>query len=168
MNRWIKQDVLVGETTELKLNSFTLDDIGISTALAHLSRTEASILGISLRMNNDGDIEAVALSTTTQVYLLSARVASRARGRLSRLFCGDALLVGFTMAEVALSMKRELGCHIAGVDLSTLFSEGTIDPSTPATIVHERLFQGDVSRVREIWDRDLGDNVCLRAFVCAW
>jgi hypothetical protein len=168
MGHWIKQDVLVGEIVELKLNSFTLDDVGISTALTYLSHSEQPTLGISLRMNNDGDIEAVALSTTTQVYLLSARAASHARGRLSRLFCGDALLVGFTMAEVALSMNRELGCHVAGVDLSTLFSKSTMDPSTPATIVHERLFQGDVSRVREIWDRDLGDNVCLRAFVCAW
>jgi hypothetical protein len=165
----ISQNVLFHMPRQLVVHRLELDDDGIATTLALVAELDPRprALGVSLKLDKDAVVETVALACSTDVFLFSTRAAHRGQRRLARLFCGGAVLVAFEMAKLALLLQHTFGGPVAGVDLSTVFSKSSVDTESPATVVRNQLFQDDVVRIRAIWDGDRGDDVALRAFVCA-
>jgi hypothetical protein len=161
-----RQDVLSQAPQELKFHRIIAHDTYID-ALLDILRDR--VVGVSCTVDASGDVNLVALATTTDVLLIQIPTTSTSRpqSRLRRLFGGEVTLVGFNMTKIVLRVRHSLGYDVQGLDLSTAFSESTASPMTPAAVVKARLFQSDVRRVQAVWAKDTPENVRLRAWVAA-
>lgn len=82
------------------------------------------IVGLSIRLSSDGEVDCLALATSQEVLL--ARLDTG--GTEIRSFTFDGLrytLIAFDMAQLVLHIYRKLKQHLQGVDLSTLMARST-------------------------------------------
>jgi hypothetical protein len=162
-----RQDIIFQAPQELKFHRVAASYAYIDEVLDTL---DDRVLGVSCTVDAAGDVDVLALATTTHILLvhIDTTSTSRPQSRSRRLFGGEVALVGFDMPKIALRVRHSLGYDVQGVDLSTVFSKSTAFPMTPAAAVRQRLYQSDVRRVQAVWSEESLDNVGCRAWIAAW
>ncbi|KAJ4468669.1 P-loop containing nucleoside triphosphate hydrolase protein [Lentinula edodes] len=94
--------------------------------------TQLGVFGISISQLDDGAIDHIAFATDIAVYLIEVGGNARGDGALDRVFqkflgSTTTVLAGFGMPRISLRLRHNLGYHVRGVDLSTLFSSILIE-----------------------------------------
>lgn len=164
----IDQDVLTSYPQSIAVHSYSSAEASHAAWL--IGKLNATLLGISVALNDQHKVTTLALATTRDIVLVDVAVGATGSGgsQLARLLYGSVALAGFRMERVALQIHHVLDVHVRGVDLSTLFSTSTMEPWAPAKAVEEKMFQSDTRSVESAWASDDESNVALRAFISAW
>ena len=132
------------------------------------------IFGVSLRLNKKGRIDAVALTTPATAFhvVLSQDAAldppnarAMSLGRVLQHPC--VLLAGVHMPRLALILAHQLGTHVRGVDMSTLYTNSTFLQHTPAELVGQVFTKLQWDRIHRLWDCEANPDMWLRAWLCA-
>lgn len=135
------------------------------------SRAEAVAvvpLGISLRLSENGFIEAVSLSTPDEVFQITIAKHSSHAALASVLGYQGVLFASFDMARIAILLQRQLGVNIRGVDLATYQYIPSRQP--PAVYLAQKLLSNRVrgTAICAIFYRKSNNDLCLRAWLSAW
>ena len=160
-------------------HQFVDSSLGVSHLIhqvLHALRATQGPLGVSLSLSAEG-VDAIAFSSISTVfYIRTTRMSTIRQGRLlplAPLLNGElACLAGFSMARLAIHVKRDLELHVRGVDLSTILSPSTRAPWSTAEFIYKRIDPSrDRFRIFELWypavdDKEL-ERLCLRAWVSA-
>ncbi|KAJ7723850.1 hypothetical protein DFH07DRAFT_1005104 [Mycena maculata] len=139
--------------------------------------THYTHVGIATSCSPDGLLKRLALATSDAVLLISVdpKCQSALRTRdaaLADFLQAGPMLLGFSMAHIALQIHRDLNVHVRnGIDLSTLCSPSTREPWAPSKVVSRRLYPQESSRKIDcLWynaDEDSEREVALRAWISA-
>ena len=171
MSPLIHQTILRDNDTELRATAYSTGDF------RHLAE-DVDTLGIAIKLSPLGRLEAFAVASPERVVYHKIEEGNTTRqglqgSSLAALFSDAAPIVSaFAMPRLALHLRRELGLHVSGVDLSTLFVASKA-PWSPADFVEKRV-QYDVDRfaILALWyptenpDEALR-RLCLRAWLSA-
>ncbi|PSR72750.1 hypothetical protein PHLCEN_2v11445, partial [Hermanssonia centrifuga] len=153
----------------------------LSYAAKSIINSGYDTLGLSIELSDEGQVKALAFATVEEVYHISFKNLTPGGKRPGKdlsffnLLSGRrGLLAGFSMARIALHMHRELGYHVSGIDLSTLFSKSTRCPWYPAKFLSMKVDPDvDSFRVNDLWCRNSEDELealermCLKAWISA-
>ncbi|KAJ3865591.1 P-loop containing nucleoside triphosphate hydrolase protein [Lentinula novae-zelandiae] len=137
--------------------------------------TQLGVFGVSISQLDDGAIDHIAFATDTAVYLIEVGGNARGDGALDRVFqkflgSTTTVLAGFGMPRISLRLRHNLGYHVRGVDLSTLFSSST-SAWRPSKVVQKLCAIDNTFRVDSLWHENdqegSVEKLCLRAWISA-
>ncbi|KAJ3927266.1 MAG: P-loop containing nucleoside triphosphate hydrolase protein [Lentinula lateritia] len=137
--------------------------------------TQLGVFGVSISQLDDGAIDHIAFATDTAVYLIEVGGNARGNGALDRVFqkflgSTTTVLAGFGMPRISLRLRHNLGYHVRGVDLSTLFSSST-SAWRPSKVVQKLCAIDNTFRVDSLWHENdqegSVEKLCLRAWISA-
>lgn len=138
-----------------------------------------TLVGFAIRQNEQTQVITLAIATIDTIYTISHSPEQR-----KEVFTRDddfikfldgrstTTLVGFSMGRLALSVNRDLGLHIKGLDLSTIYSNST-NPNLTMTEIVSGSFGQSANRkeCNFLWRNLCGEwddkNVGMRAWLAA-
>ncbi len=129
-------------------------------ALQKLLQLDVTSLGLSVQLSKSGRLEAIALSANNAVVLIDINKyhSKTLRSIASVLHDDSRPLCAFSMARLALYIRDGIGLDVLGVDLSTLRSEFTRKPDSPAQSIEALSPDVDGFAINALWD----DSMCVK------
>jgi hypothetical protein len=135
---------------------------------------ESTIVGLSITLDADGALDAIALATTTEVCVIETRgIRNSATAFLHNVSVRKVLdgtshtLSAFDMGAAALHIYRAVGCAVSGVDLSTLLAPSDFASMCPSQALAKALEVPAPREVDRLWEAEDRDSLALRAWVSA-
>ncbi|TDL27109.1 hypothetical protein BD410DRAFT_879572 [Rickenella mellea] len=175
----LDQDTLLGPDLprQLKWRVVTIAQ-DISEQILSFSKLPIPAFGIAKHINLKGKLEAFAVAGGDEVLVLVVKTGlkrSSANFRaLSQMFEGPIPLAGFSMARMAILLSEFLHIPILkGIDLSTLQTNSTWKPWSPAKCVHKTVGgESGSPKITDLWDglhegEGIWKAVAMRAWISA-
>jgi hypothetical protein len=170
----LKQDLIVSPNIPQLIRYRRYPHHSANDAANTISSLSLRAVGVGLRLSSNGSLESVAFSTREEVFVISMEGDTdntrHSKDSFKALLRGRyGLLIGFEMEKIALRLASSVGCHVRGIDLSTLRSQKTKIPWLPSKLV-EKMINAKIksTQIDELWVSS-GDwrDMCIRAWIAA-